>query len=385
MATVHKDSRFPSGPWYCSLSLADGRRTFRSTGKKDKTQAKIVCDAWQQAENEARNGELSQDRVAEILSETLKRIGASPIERIPVGDWLRDWLAAKTPQVSKATAAAYKFAVVRFLEFLGPLGQKRRLEAITEKDIQSFIDKLVGEGRTPNTINKIVRRYLTLPFQKAEKLGKIKYNPCMATDPLRVETSVKNTFTPEQVVRLVATTKGTDWEGAILLAYCTGLRLQDIANLRWSSLDLEYNVVSFSERKTGRKAVIGLGADFLDWIGTNGPIRSDKPDAYVFPSLVNESTGGKLSFQFQAIMKKAGIGRQVIKARAGAKTRSVNGLSFHSFRHSAASTVFNQAALKEITRRVTNHAASGVVDRYIHQDLQAIREATKLIPRLPKE
>ncbi len=59
------------------------------------------------------------------------------------------------------------------------------------------------------------------------------------------------------------------------------------------------------------------------------------------------------------------------------------GLSFHSFRHSAASAVFNGAALREITRRVTNHAAGGVVDRCIHEDLVALREAVKLVPRLP--
>jgi hypothetical protein len=53
-------------------------------------------------------------------------------------------------------------------------------------------------------------------------------------------------------------------------------------------------------------------------------------------------------------------------------------------RHSAATKVFNQAALKEITRRVTNHAAGGVMDRYIHEDLEAIRAAVALIPRLPK-
>ena len=57
-------------------------------------------------------------------------------------------------------------------------------------------------------------------------------------------------------------------------------------------------------------------------------------------------------------------------------------LSFHSFRHTAASNVFNGAALKEITRRVTNHAAGGVADRYIHEDLGAIRAATQLHPPL---
>ena len=59
-------------------------------------------------------------------------------------------------------------------------------------------------------------------------------------------------------------------------------------------------------------------------------------------------------------------------------------LSFHSFRHSAASNVFNQAALRDIARRVTAHAAGGAVSRYLHTDLEAIRAATSLIPKLPK-
>ena len=174
-----------------------------------------------------------------------------------------------------------------------------------------------------------------------------------------------------------------DWQGAILLAYATGARLQDIANLRWSGLDVGSGIVTFTERKTGRKAVLGWHPDFLDWIA-RGPARDD-PEAFVFTSLANRSGAGRngLSRAFEAIMRRAGIEGRLIRKRSGDKGRSLRSLSFHSFRHSAASSVFNQAALKEITRRVTNHAAGGVVDRYIHHDLEAIREATKLIPRLP--
>jgi hypothetical protein len=68
----------------------------------------------------------------------------------------------------------------------------------------------------------------------------------------------------------------------------------------------------------------------------------------------------------------------------GAKGSTVKSLSFHSFRHGAASAVFRNAALKDIARRVTAHSSRGVVDRYLHQDVEAIREATALIPRLPK-
>jgi integrase len=82
-------------------------------------------------------------------------------------------------------------------------------------------------------------------------------------------------------------------------------------------------------------------------------------------------------------MQRAKVEGRVLRDRKG-KGRSVRSLSFHSFRHGAASAVFNQAALKDITRRVTQHAARGSIGRYIHEDVDALKAAVQLIPRLPK-
>ena len=382
MASIHRDPRFPKGVWYCLYRLADGRRVFRSTGKRNKREAEIVCQALQQTEDEAASGDLTKDRVTEIVNETLKRVGVLTIERVTIKVWLEDWLASKE-QLSAATRLGYEQAVREFLEYLGPRGQARRLEAITEADIRGFSAKLRNEGRAPTTINKLVRKFLSVPFEKARRRGLIKFNPVIATDPERGETTAREVFSPEQVAQLMRVAD-RDWSGAILLAYGCGGRLQDIANLRWSALDTQQGIVSFRERKTGRNAVIGLHADFLDWI-TKQSVPED-PDAYVFPTLANRSGAGRngLSRAFERIMERAGVKNRLIRERSGGKSRSLRGLSFHSFRHSAASAVFNAAALREIARRVTNHAAGGVVDRYIHEDLEAIRQAAQLVPRLPK-
>jgi integrase len=55
-------------------------------------------------------------------------------------------------------------------------------------------------------------------------------------------------FGPEQVVKLARAANGTDWEGAILVGYTTGARLQDVANLRWSALDSDQGLITFQER-----------------------------------------------------------------------------------------------------------------------------------------
>ena len=367
MASVHRDPRFPEGVWYCQYQLADGRRAFRSTGKYHKAQAQIVCQAWQQAENEAARGELTKDRLGAIFNETLTRLGESPIERISVKEWLQDWLISKN-KVSERTKSAYQQTVREFLAFLGPQGSNRRLESITEREIEAFIRLLRTDGRSASTINKLVRKYLSTPFERARKLGKIRYNPVMATKPEKAESLTKETFSGKQVAALLRMAD-PDWQGAILFAYGTGARLGDVANLKWSSLDVANGIVTFQERKTGRKAVLGLHPDFLDWIA--GRSVQDDPEAFVFPSLagrpLNSSRG--LSNTFVELLDKTGIEKRLLREGNEGKGRSVRALTFHSFRHTAASNVFNQAALKDITRRVSNHAAGGVVDRYIHQDL----------------
>jgi integrase len=382
MASIHRDPRSPKGVWYCAYTLADGSRSLRSTGKKDKVDAQIVCQALQQAENEAAGGELSRDRLTELFNETLKRLGQSPVERISVNGWLADWLASKEGKISRSSSLAYSQTVREFLEYLGEEGTRRRLESITERDIEGFISVLRKDGRSPSTINKIVRKYLSAPFEKARAVGKIKYNPVRGTSPEKTTSTPKETFTGEQISALLSVAS-PDWQGAILFAYGTGARLGDVAGLRWSNLDVASGIVVFKEQKTASKAVIGLHPDFTDWLSAR-PVPPDN-NSPVFPTLSGKALNGEngLSNLFIRLLDRAGIEKRLIRAGNAGKGRAVRALTFHSLRHTAASNVFNQASLKEITRRVTNHAAGGVVDRYIHEDLEVIRAAVQLIPRLP--
>jgi len=74
------------------------------------------------------------------------------------------------------------------------------------------------------------------------------------------------------------------------------------------------------------------------------------------------------------------IGRQVVSEGG---RRKISTLSFHALRHTSASSVYGNAALESIAKRVTQHSSHSL-KRYIHQDLEVLRQATKLIPRLPK-
>jgi hypothetical protein len=192
MASIHRDPRSPKGVWYAFYSLADGRRTCRSTGKRDRRDAKIIADAWEEAERAALTSGLTHDRVLQILNETLKRTGQAPLDYVSIKIWLEDWLAAKD-KVTTTTRLGYEQIVREFLDYFGPQGVHRRLEAITHKDIEGFARLLRKDGRTAATINKLLRKYLSAAFEKARKIGKIRYNPIMATEPEKAEALAKHT------------------------------------------------------------------------------------------------------------------------------------------------------------------------------------------------
>jgi integrase len=381
MASVHKDPRGKSKFWYCCYTTAAGKRRMVSTKEEDERKAKIICSRWQEAEGLVQNGQATEQRIKEIFNETLKSVGLREITSPTVKTWTTDWLAGKR-NLSKASKLAYDQAVREFLAFLG-VRQNVPIESITERDIEGFVDHLLKEGRSASTVNKLVRKYLSGAFEKARKLGKIKYNPVAATDPLPNDSNVKDVFSAEQVARLATAAQG-DWRGAILLAYGSGARLQDVCNFRWEAIDTENGILTFRERKTKKQAVVGLHPDFVDWLIAQPP--PERPDAHLFPSLANRSGGGRcgLGAEFDEIMTRAGVQGRVLKERNG-KGRKVRSLTFHSFRHTAASSVFNSEAIKEVQRRVTNHARGGVLDKYTHADLDLIKQAVTLIPRLPKD
>ena len=382
MPCLIKDQTGRSPYYYCSYTAPDGRRLKKSTKQTDKAKAWEVCLTFVNAESAIAKQSATEQQLRKVINDALTRLGERKLTDPTVKEQLDTWIESKKGAVSDATMLAYRQARDLFLEYLGARAN-RSVRLLTKKDVVEFRDHLLSEGRTASTVNKITKKYLTGPMESARKEGLIDYNPFVAADALKVKKVEKGTFEPEEVARLVDVVRGTDWEGAILVGYTTGARLQDVANLKWSSIDTQNGILSFTERKGNKAVLVGLHDDLGDWI--SGVAVPEDPDAFVFPTLANRSGAGRngLSKNFESIMKRAEVEGRVLRS-ADRKGRSVRSLSFHSFRHGAASQVFAGAALKDIARRVTGHAAKGSLDRYLHDDIEAIRQAANLIPRLPK-
>jgi integrase len=383
MASLHKDPRGKSPYYYCAYQLANGQRAFRSTGKTSKNDAWIICQSFVEMEGKVAQGEASADQLMKVVNATLQRLGQEPIQRPSAKLWFQRWLKTEQGAVSDSTIERYRQVTDDFLEFLGAK-QNLRLASVTTDDVVGFRDKLLAEGRSPQTVNYTVRKILRRPFKVALEEGIIDRNPVGAVRQLRGVTAEKGTFTPDQVQKLVAAARG-DWKGLILAGFYTGARLSDLAQLQWRNVDLIAKTITFVQRKTDAKVVIPLHAELEEYLLRR--TSSDSTQAPVFPELYDKPGAGKsgLSMHFKRIMARAGIDGGLIRLRKGSAGRSLSALSFHSLRHSFNSALANAGVSQELRQKLTGHASEAMNSIYTHHEMETIRSAVQSLPRLPKQ
>jgi integrase len=374
----------PGSPyWICCYRKANGERTQRSTKQEAKDQAWEVCLAWAEAERKAGKGILTEAQARRVISEIVERTVGEPLHFYTVESWLRDWLAGKKQTRSEGTGESYGYVVERFITHLGKRAALN-IAHISPRDVKAFRDDEIKSGKSGRTCNRGVSVIRTA-FNAARRQGLIQTNPAEALDALAHKAESKEVFTAEQMEDLLAAATSEEWSGAILFAYFTGARLGDVANMKWTSIDLAAKVIRFTPKKTartGKQIVIPLHPDLETHLLKIA--GQDDPEAFLFPTLADRETGGTrgLSTAFAGIMEKAGITAGAPKPRKGKSGRTVSKLSFHSFRHGFNSAMANQGIAQEIRQLLTGHASAEMNANYTHHELEPLRAAVKVIPSI---
>jgi integrase len=351
----------------------------RSTKETDRKVAFKLCQLWEEAGVKARRKELSAAQGRKIIAEMVAISSGEQMRFHSVEGWLRDWIQSKLGSTARTTAKKYAQVAESFIAFLGSRAEAS-LASVSPADIARFRDKLRSEGRTVETAN-LGKAVLNIPFEAARRQGVISFNPVGAVDNLRSPSRTglgREAFSPQEVSRLVHEASG-DWQGMIILGATSGLRLTDIANLRWESVDLESGLLRVATGKTGAVVILPIHPDFASWL-------SGRPRgigrAAVFPELTGKRTAGDngLSHQFGLLVEKAGIVRR-ITPREG-KGRTVTSKTFHSLRHFFVSQLANSGVASELRQRLVGHSDSGVHKKYTHHELQVLRDAVGKLPFL---
>lgn len=163
------------------------------------------------------------------------------------------------------------------------------------------------------------------------------------------ETKVR-ALTLAEYEALISATAGSEYGGAILVSWYSGLRYADVANLKWDQI--ADDAITLKPHKTKRHGIrvrMPLHPKvraYLDSI----PERSR--GEYVFPELA--STYGRSAGRFAAACKAAGITNRV-------------GLTVHSIRHAFVTRLSSNGVPEDVRRKLVGHSkTSAVHDLYDH-------------------
>lgn len=382
MASLHKDPRGKSPYWYCAFYGADGLRKFKSTKATSRKEALRVCVEWSTAAEKARAGKLYVAQARRVLNEILSTATGESLTEFTLTEWFKQFLANKTASSTPATIKRYTQVLGDFETYLGARAA-RPLAGVTPSDLIAYRDKLRTEGRAISTVNLIVRKILSVPFESARKLGYITTNPAAAVDEAKDKEEARakgrEPFSPEEVRSLLTAAGESEWRGLILLAATSGLRLGDAARLTWGNVDMNRKILIVLTQKTDAEVAIPLHVDFLEWLGKQ---RRGIGKAPVFPELSQKPIGGRpgLSAGFKRIMEKAGIKSKAFVRKGEGRTTFSKG--FHSFRHTYISSLANAGVTPEIRQKLAGHSDAKTHAGYTHHELETLRAAIEKLPNI---
>src|SRR5438552_18331413 len=115
MATVHKTPASPN--WLCYYTDRNGKRRTKSTLTRNKREAERICAKIQSVEDQARTGNITEEKARRVIEKVVSEIMAesgAPIERKTVRDHFASWLKAFESEQSEGTFTRYEGIVGSF-------------------------------------------------------------------------------------------------------------------------------------------------------------------------------------------------------------------------------------------------------------------------------
>jgi integrase len=347
------------------------------------------------------------------LARLLEVATGEDLKSFTIETWCAEWLRRKARDSSPATMARYNSHLDAFGEWLGESRRRRPLESLTTATVRDWRESLQDAGRAGKTVQSYMKD-LGAVYRAAIREGLTDFNPVTALEQISMDDSHdRKPFTGAEVGALIlaaanlpehverfrkmkdqgkARTIAREWQGLILVAAFTGLRLGDASKLSWESVDLAGKKITLIPSKTKRKkreVCIPIQPDLLAYLEAV-PIHSDKPDAPVFPILSKTGIGARagLSQTFNKIMAAAGVdrgkpSRVIDEDTPKGKGRVTYERGFHSLRHTFTSWLRQAGVSEEDRMALTGHSTRESHAIYSHHDEAALREAVAKLPSIP--
>ena len=246
---------------------------------------------------------------------------------------------------SKHTQRAYQKDTADFLDFVG-----HSLKNITLAQLQSYSDYLRSKGLSPAAIKRKLASVKSL-FTFGHKIGYLLFD---VGKPLKIpackDKLAERILSEEEVQTIINSVKNKRNRLIIKTLYYTGIRVSELASLKWKDLQ--------SRNEGGQLTILGKGGktntlliparlwNELLSLGTSGsddnPVFISRNGKHLHPGHIRK------------IVKK-------IALKAIGK-----GATPHYYRHSAASHSLDNGCPIHIVQKQLNHSSIATTGKYLH-------------------
>ncbi len=390
----HPRSRFWKIGWRV------GKKVFnRSTKVADRKEAEKKLATYNLMATAKRANRLTEDFYNSLTGRELERITL----RDAAGKFLDKCKGTTQP----GTFIRYEMVLRTFLEFVHADDAAPLIGDVDTETVQRYLNDI--RERTSATTANFHRSVLKALFFHALAAKKIRSNPVKDVQMFKSSKEeieiTRRPFTENEIRAVYNVAPNAFWRFAVVLGLYTGLRLGNVATLRWRDVDLKKQIISVIDIKSPDKLSIPIVSPFLLNLFSELRRRARKatPESFIFPDYAEkysrkaktgESSASKLSIEFRGILvdakllepygQKDGEKRKHRAKGDRSVRRSVSPLSFHSLRHNFITMLKERGASQMVARELAGHNSDQVNELYTHAPEDAVRNSLKRLPEVFK-
>ena len=283
----------------------------------------------------------------EHLERLLERLKGSSL---PSREHVAAYLTHLYRRNRRPSTLRFRFTALKlFLEFINKEG-KSRIEEITRKEIESFIEREQDRGMSPVSVHGrlgSVKAFLRFLMEE----GIVREGVLSKRLAVKLPESLPRAIDPEDIKALLSVIDKPRNRAIVLMLLRTGMRIGELLELRMQDVDLqEQRVLVHEINKTGMGRVVYFSADakaaLIAWMKKKDP-RED----VLFYGRAHESlTYSAVRVMFGRYLKKAGL--------------LGKGYTLHCLRHTFASELLNAGMRLECLQPLLGHTSLEVTRRY---------------------
>ncbi len=281
-------------------------------------------------------------------------------------------------------SASYAESVqLSFNHLTGFFDMQRTLCSIQQKDLENFLIYLQQKVKKGYVV---YFRNLKAAFNKAREWKYVSENFFTKVKLPKKQKLVPVFINSDQLSVICDRIKNKIVKDVVVFAFYTGMRLDEIVNLKWKNVDLEKRIITVGDEEFTTK---GRTQRFVPICEETYEVLSRQKTQYsrVTPSFIlplgngenisgfvfckgngEHYTGDYYSKEFKNACKAAGFD---------------NTIHFHSLRHSFASNLAQKGVSLYTIKELLGHSSISTTEIYSHLNVESLREAVKKLDETP--